>query len=250
MKPFVSVLYAEYAGKGDHVSFTLSEKARRVICCFRVLFGLTAIDSVKFARPFESYQFTYSNITIEFDASLTGIGLLYYLTVENTEIVIGGGSVDITELNFQSCPSYQNTAEFVAAILGIRGLRQLRMKPRSVKLRGDSITALKWAESGKFKGDLVGNASIIFILQGIYENISVNCVTHLTASDNWRTDYLSRGGTLDSLKERDKSLGTPILVELNNDEITALCNPNLPTSNENDFDIFWSNARRVLSQIL
>ena len=115
-------------------------------------------------------------------------------------------------LNFKSNPAYQNTAEFIAAILGIRGLRQLGISIRNISLRGDSITALKWAESGKFKGELVGNAAIIFILQGIYENISVSKVTHLSAEDNWRSDYLSRGGTIVGLKKLDKSLGNPITI--------------------------------------
>ena len=149
-------------------------------------------------------------------------------------------------LNFKSNPAYQNTAEFIAAILGIRGLRQLGIATRSISLRGDSITALKWAESGKFKGDLVGNASVIFILQSIYENISVSKVTHLSAEDNWRSDYLSRGGTIVGLKELDKSLGTLVTINLDNDEVISLCDPNLPTFTEDEFNKFWSNTRRHL----
>ena len=145
MKPFVSVLYAEYAGKGDHVSLRLSKRACRVISCFLVLLGLTAINSVRFARPIESYQLAEQDITIEFDASLTGVGLLYYKRSGTTEILLGGGAVDISMLNFKSNPAYQKTAEFMAAILGIRGLRQWVISTRSISLRGDSITALKWA---------------------------------------------------------------------------------------------------------
>ena len=39
-------------------------------------------------------------------------------------------------------------------------------------------------------------SSVIFI----YENISISSVTHLSASDNWRSDYLPPGGTLAGLK--------------------------------------------------
>ena len=246
MKPFVSVLYAEYAGKGDHVSLQLSKRACRVISCFRVLLGLTAIDRVRFARPIESYQSMTQDITIEFDASLTGVGLLYYKRSGATEILLGGAAVDISMLNFKSNPAYQNTAEFIAAILGIRGLRQLGISPRSICLRGDSITALKWAESGKFKGELVGNAAIVFILQSIYGNVSVSKVTHLSAEDNWRCDHLSRGGTILSLQELDKTIDNPLTINLDNDEVMSLCNPNLPTSTEDEFNEFWIKTRRLL----
>lgn len=185
--------------------------------------GLTAINSVKFARPFESYQLNDSNIAIDFAALLTGIGLLSYRIVQEKEVIIGGGSIDISVLNFQSNPSCQNTAEFMAAILGIRGFRQLHLKPGNVRLRGDSITALKRAESGKFKEELAGNASVIFILQGIYEK-------------NWQTHYLPRGGTIAGLMEKDINLGILATVELNSDKVKAPCDPNLTTKSEEEFN--------------
>jgi hypothetical protein len=247
MKPFVMVLYAEYAGKGDHVSFSISLRAKRVIRLFRVLLGLTAVNRAKFSRPMSSYGSEIADITIEFDASLSGIGLLYYENQNGREVLIGGGAIDITLLNFGSDASYQNTAEFIAAILGIRGLAKLNLKPRKINLRGDSITALTWAESGKFKGDLVGNAAVIFILQGIYSNVTVDRVIHLPAEDNWRADYLSRGGTIDNLIEQDRDMKFPQIVDLNGDEVIALCDPNRPTSSEKEFNSFWDITRRVLT---
>ena len=49
MKPFISVLYAEYTGKGDHTSFMLSEKACQVIRFFRVLLGITSVNKIEFS---------------------------------------------------------------------------------------------------------------------------------------------------------------------------------------------------------
>lgn len=246
MKPFVSTLYAEYTGKGDHVSFYLSQRAIRVICCYRVLLGLTAINRIKFSKPMQSFEKRTAEITIEFDASLTGVGLLYYKIENNEEILIGGSAVDISSLNFKSNPAYQNTAEFIAALLGIRGLRQLNVNPKSIRLRGDSITALNWAETSKFKGELVGNAAVVFILQNIYQNVTITEVIHLSAEKNWRCDRLSRGSTLLSLLSEKRSPQDIISVELNKDEILSLCDPNLPTSNEDDFNKFWLNASRIL----
>ena len=162
-------------------------------------------------------------------------------------MLIGEGAIDITILNFGSDASYQNTAEFIAAILGIRGLAKLNLTPRKVNLRGDSITALTWAGSGKFKGDLVGNAAIIFILQGIYSDVTVDRVIHLPAEDNWRADYLSRGGTIESLIEQNRDMNFPQIIDLNGDEVIALCDPNMPTSSESEFNSFWDITRRVLT---
>jgi ribonuclease HI len=97
---------------------------------------------------------------------------------------------------FGSEAAYQNTAEFTAAVLGIRGLQQLGLTACSVELRGDSITALTWAESGRFKSNLLGNASTVFILQNISIGVTVDRVTHITGDANWRADMLSRKGTI------------------------------------------------------
>jgi hypothetical protein len=93
MRPFVSVLYSEYAGRSQHVSFTLSPRAVRVIRLFRVLICLILTDPVRFSRPLRSFVPGKARILIEFDASLTGVGLLYYRLEEGVEFLVGGGSV-------------------------------------------------------------------------------------------------------------------------------------------------------------
>ena len=246
MKPFISVLYAEYAGRGDHASFQLSIKACQVIRYFRVLLGLIAVNNVEFSRPLKSFKQTSSNIVIEFDASLTGIGLLYYERSDVGEVLIGGGAVDISILNFESEASFQNTAEFIAAVLGIRGLEQLGIRPESVCLRGDSITALTWASTGRFKGELVGNAATVFVLQNIYRKIAISEVVHLAAEENWRADYLSRGGGMKGLLQKDSNLKMPKIIELNQDEVILLCDPKRLTSTEDDFNNFWFDMRRII----
>ena len=99
---------------------------------------------------------------------MTRIVLLYYERSDVNEVLIAGGAVDISMLKFESDASFQNTAEFIAAVLGIRGLRQLGTQPESVCRRGDSITALTWASTGKFRGEVVGNAAAEFVLQNLY----------------------------------------------------------------------------------
>jgi hypothetical protein len=54
------------------------------------------------------------------------------------------------------------------------------------------MTALTWASTGKFRGELVGNAVSVFVLQNVFKKITISEVVHIAADDNWRADYLSR----------------------------------------------------------
>lgn len=245
MKPYVRVLYKEYTGRKEHVQFKLSDMARRVIQLFRVLLGLTAVNEFRFARTLDSFAEKKPIVIIEFDASLQGIGLLYFTLTEGKENLVGGGSVDISELEFGADASYQNTAEFTAAVLGIRGLKQIGMTKCSVELRGDSVTALNWAEAGRFKGDLVGNASSVFILQNIYLGVTVDRVTHISGKSNWKADFLSRNGTTKELREREQSVAYFTEVKLNGDKIIPLCNPRNKTNSDADFISVWSQIRQL-----
>lgn len=53
-----------------------------------------------------------------------------------------GGSLD-----FGEDASYQNTAEFVAAVLSVRGIRHLAADCKTIMLKGDSTSALTWADT-------------------------------------------------------------------------------------------------------
>ena len=135
MKAYVRVLYKEYTGRKEHVQFKLSYIARRVIQLLRVLLGLTAVNEFRFARALDSFAEKNPIVIIEFDAGLQGIGLLYYTLSGEKENLIGKGSVDFSQLEFGTDAAYQNTAEFTAAVLGIRGLKQIGLTKCSVELR-------------------------------------------------------------------------------------------------------------------
>lgn len=246
MRPFVSILYSEYAGRSQHVSFTLSPRAVRVIRLFRVLICLMLTDPVRFSRPLRSFVPGKARILIEFDASLTGVGLLYYRLDEGVEFLVGGGSVDISVLGFQGQAAHQNTAEFVAIVLGVRGLCQIVEGPCVVWLRGDSETALHWARREQFRGQLIGNAAVVSILQEVYTKTEVAGVTHLAGTDNWRTDQLSRGGSLQGLYEHGGIPFIPHEVLLEGDAVIQLCDPKRDTAGERAFEKFWGEVRRVL----
>ena len=113
------------------------------------------------------------------------------------------------------------------------------------------MTALIWAATEKFNGNLVSNAASVFILQGIITGVSVGGVTHLSAENNWRTDFLSRGGSIEDLLLQDPSLEKPKnLINDKQKEIIAPCNPRREMVDEKDFRNFWIEIKQVLqSQI-
>ena len=137
MKSYVMTLYKEYAGRGQHTSFTISSPARHVICFFKILLGLTAIFPDRFSRTLISFRPIVPTLIIEFDASLTGIGILYYLAGAEHDTLIGSCSIDISVLDFGSEAKYQNSAEFLGPIIGIEGLEELGVEAKSIHLRGD-----------------------------------------------------------------------------------------------------------------
>ena len=205
----------------------------------------------RFSRSLISFRSVVPILVIEFDASLQGIGILYYVPGALRETLIGSCAVDISNFGFGSEAKYQNSAEFLGPVLGIEGLRELGVTAKSIHLRGDSITALSWASTEKFKGILVSNAAAVFILQGIISGVSVGGITHLSAEDNWRTDFLSRGGTIEDLLLKDPKLDKPKKINIHKQiEILALCNPRREIVDEKDFRNFWIEIIEVLqSQI-
>ena len=79
---------------------------------------------------------------VEFDTSLSGVGILWYKREHNREVGLGGDAVDLPCLSFHSDSSNQNVAEFMGGLLGVIGLVKLGVRNVDVELRGDSVTAL------------------------------------------------------------------------------------------------------------
>ena len=247
MKPFVHELYSSYQGRREHVLFDLEPTTARVVKLFRLFLALKALEEITFSRSLVSFQIKRPTKVVEFDASLKHIGVLYYRrNSDGSETPLGGGAVSIAQLNFGVDASFQNTAEFIAALLGILGLVQLGITPSDIELRGDSITALSWASKTVFHSDLLGNASLVFVMQSLYTKVNVAVVTHLTAADNWKTDYLSRGGTLklSGLKE-NRFVGLKE-VNLQNSDMIETCNPRRKIESDLDFFRMWIQLRESL----
>ena len=62
---------------------------------------------------------------------------------------MGASAVDLSGLGFGEDSSYQNTSEYIVAILGIIGLVKMKIRSVDIELRGDSIAM---SQNGEVSG--------------------------------------------------------------------------------------------------
>jgi hypothetical protein len=197
MKPFSRSLYSLIGGLTNRCALVpFSVDAQRAVRMWRAMLVLLAEDETKFGKTIESFVSDNNpSIVVEFDASLSGAGLLWYQRQrDDSELSIGGGAVDLRGLGFGSDASFQNTAEFTAMIMGVLGLLQMGIRDVAIEVRGDSETALMWALKGRPKGDLATYAAMVFALLCIIGGFRVTIKSWISGEDNWRCDKLSRLG--------------------------------------------------------
>ena len=148
---------------------------------------LVGYDEDKFTRILKSFDKRPAQFVVEFDASLTGAGVLIYQRVKAVEVCVAATAIDLRELD----SSYQNTAEYVGAIVGILGHLKLGVSNEDIELRGDSLSALTWARTERPRGKVVTNATMVFTLLCVSHGIEAKEATHIGGHDNYRCDQLS-----------------------------------------------------------
>ena len=187
MRPFVSVLYRSYMGKSTQGLFVLSEGELLAIRLFRLLFLMTALVPGRFCRTMQSFSLAAASAVVEYDTSLSGVGVIIYRrTCGQEDYPLGGVSVDISDLGFGEDSQYQNTAEFTAAIIGICILAQILPDCHDFVFRGDSMSALSWARNGRCKSTLVSNAAVVYTSLVVHLGLNIVSTEHLSSEDNWR----------------------------------------------------------------
>jgi hypothetical protein len=224
---------------------------------WRATLALVELNEAQFTRPLSSFIKNQVQYIVEFDASLNGIGLLWYKrNSTNNEISLGAAAVDLIWLNFGGDSSFQNVAEYMGGLVGLVGLIKLGISNVAVEFRGDSLTALSWAGKEKSKGMLVSNAAIVFSLLCIKFGLNVQDTTHISGKQNWRCDTLSRltqeNFTMtEALKRIDR--GGTTIVDMNDTECNAIllksCDPKMSLERDKDFLHFWTQIQSTLNKM-
>jgi hypothetical protein len=129
--PFTTSLNNANKGKTNpHCVLRLGARAQQAIQMIRLLLLLTATEEGEFARPLESWlgdQPHLEGLIAEFDASLKGLGILWYVrNADGSERLVGVAQLDLRSLGFGVDAGNQNVAEYIATIVAVRGAHQLR----------------------------------------------------------------------------------------------------------------------------
>jgi hypothetical protein len=262
--PFQAALYRSYAHHSDMgYVHPLPLSAQKAIWLIRCLLMLTVIHGTQFARPLRDLQRGGKEpcVVAEFDASLTGGGILWFWRdASGDEQLLGGVALDFRRYGFGGDSKFQNCSEFIAAVCAVQGATVLRSKGLlpgvlptdriNVSLRGDSVTALTWAANSKFRSELVSNAAVVFVLLCVAKNVVVNEVTHLLAEKNKVADALSRradGVSYEDLARQHPQLRDMVLIDPKVEEILPWCDPRLMVETASEFRDFWSGVREAVA---
>jgi hypothetical protein len=256
MRPFVRVLYSSYRGKSRFVEIELGLEAKAVIRLFRCLFVAQALDKVRFSRSLDSFMTRLHTWVAEFDASLTGVGIIWFrLDHLGRECAMAYSSVDITFLGFEDDSSFQNTAEFLGLLLCIHGMHLMGVSHEPTLARGDSVSALSWAKKGSVRSDLAVRAAMLYAMYAVTHETDIVGTTHLSHEDNSRTDILSRpGGTWDKVLIEDRQRYTGLLqpdvpfLDLNCHGLLVLCDPKAPLDSDDAFCEFFQAGLAYMQQ--
>jgi hypothetical protein len=250
MKPFVSALYSSYAGKATTGFFRLSNRAMRAVRVLRVLFVMIELEPQRYCRSLLSFTPKEASMVVEYDASLSGVGVLLYSRAPGrADCPVGGFSVDITSLGFGTDAGYQNAAEFIAAVLGTVCLVQLFPTCKSFVFRGDSMSALSWARSGRAKGDRVFNSAFVFVSLLLITSTGVAGTEHLSSEENFRTDELSRGTSVQSLRLKHPELAEIEEYVVDSGRVLQVCDPAVPVESDEDWVCLWRKVGALCTTV-
>ena len=259
MRPFCGALNRMIGNRLHiHASLPLSAEAAIAIRCWRAMLCLVRYSETEFTRTLLSFDPSPSGIIAEFDASLQGAGLVWYMRTENTEVAVGVCAVELSFLGFGDDSSYQNLAEFVGAVLAIAGQVVMGYQGQSVSLRGDSITALTWAVTERTRGAIVTRAAMVWALLCVAADIHIHEVTHIPGEANRICDGLSRRGSAHALSVEDHAAILGIsgarTIDVSADDdimgLLELCRPASILESDEQFVAFWTTARSTVNSFI
>jgi hypothetical protein len=120
MHPFFTpALYTCYTGHTQpKAKFYLPPDAQLAVRLWRVTLVCSSLSPCRFLRDMRSFQPRFQGLVVEMDASLSGVGLLFYQRdATGREVVVGAAGLSLKDFNFGDDSAWQNAAEFIGATM-------------------------------------------------------------------------------------------------------------------------------------
>jgi hypothetical protein len=178
---------------------------------------------------------------------------LYVVDEAGNERPVGAVAVDISLLGFGEDSQFQNSAEFIAATIGLLGLILLGLDGSAVRLRGDSMSALCWGAKMNYKGARTANAALVFTLLLVQAEVTVVDFEYLTSNENFKTDDLSRQSSVEEVVQRCPELKgvqevrfPPLVLE----RTLRDCDPRMVLDDDLSFSLLWRRLRVLKEELL
>ena len=225
-----------------HVKLKLSDDAAYTINMWRCFFLYLEVNPKKYSRAISSFNPSPSSIFLEYDASLTGVGIILSRKTFEGQEEDWKALQQIFQYDIQGQSRYQNTVEFIGVVLGIVSLSLLGVRDVSITIRGDNTTSLKWGLTENFRSISCRRAALVLTTVSIKYNIIIDEQIHIAGIKNVRCDALSRGYATptDYGFKPDQILDYEIL-----DQVNKFCNPTLNTTGEQSICEMWKELREL-----
>jgi hypothetical protein len=242
MRPFIGGLHGSMKPYSNrNVSFLLEDGVKFDIRMWRSYLCIAYLRRGDFVRNIDSFLPRFPEITLQFDASLFGVGLI--LSGVSASGVSRNYALSLAfpfELGGDS--AFQNVSEFLAVLAGVFLAAVLfGVRGKSITLLGDSVTALRWSKDEHYRGMRVRRASIAFTIIGSMMDYDIVETIHVPGVKNILCDHLSRDHTGQAYERlhdtgfQPVSEGTSIMVS----ELMEICNPIKPLDSPVEFKGFW-----------
>ena len=210
---------------------------------WRCFFVSLEINPNTYKRDIKSFVHYEPSYVLEYDASLTGVGIILFILDKNKEEKEWKVIQMDYNYNIGSQSKYQNTVEFIGIVLGMVALSLLGVRNTSVIIRGDNKSSLKWGLTEKYKSILSRRASLVLTTTILKSNILIEDQIHIAGVNNVKCDRLSRrtASPEDLGFKPDQIINQPIL-----DCIIKFCDPIIGVSSPEEISTMWRELNLIL----
>jgi hypothetical protein len=196
MRPYTSAFHRTVQRFKDDTVVTRIPDSDSIfdLLMWRTFLCLSAFKEKLYARQLDTFRSTPALFKIEYDASLTGMGMIVSrrVDVESEWTVFQHLGLQFP-FDVEQDSSYQNTCEFMAATSALFVIANSGNRAFTYDLYGDSISSLQWCQDEHTKSMLARQAMFGFSLLCVLTDANLGSVIHVPGKHNVQCDKLSRG---------------------------------------------------------